>query len=196
MILCLLIGAGAGACVGALTGYFGRCSSGTCPLTANPYQGAVYGAVLGVVFAVVLAGTLKTTPEPPDVRANGSSNTTVAKTATKTAPLEALVHVNNAADFDRYVLNASKPCMADFYSDRCGPCRMLAPAVEQLAAKYDGRAVVCKVNLDLAPELAAPYRIMGIPAVLFFDGGKEAHRLIGLRNQPDYEDVLHEMLQE
>ena len=195
MIVRLLMGIGIGACIGALMGYFGKCSSGACPLTANPYRGAVYGGIMGAVFAVVLAGSLKPAKEGTRVEEDKPTNEMEVAPASEPTHQDALVHVNNTADFDRYVLSASKPCLADFYSDSCGPCRMLAPTMKQLAAKYDGRALVCKVSLDSAPGLAAPYKIMGIPAVLFFDGGKEVHRLIGLRKQADYEDVLEEMLE-
>jgi thioredoxin 1 len=190
MALRLFLGIAAGVALGALVGHFGKCSSGACPLTANPFRGAIYGGILGAVFAFSLDGSVR-----PKVNAAPSESMTREGVPGKGAQVDGVVHVSTPADFARYVLNASKPCMADFYSDRCGPCRMLAPTVEQLAAKYDGRAVICKVNLDLAPALAAPYRIMGIPAVLFFDGGKEAHRLTGLRKQADYEDVLDKMLE-
>jgi len=190
MTLRLILGIAAGMALGALVGHFGKCSSGACPLTANPFRGAIYGGILGVVFAFSLAGSVR-----PKVNAASSESMTSRGGPGKAAQVDAVVHISTPADFDRYVLSAAKPCMADFYSDRCGPCRMLAPTVEQLAAKYDGRAVVCKVNLDSAPGLAAPYNIRGIPAVLFFNGGKEVNRLIGLRQQADYEDVLEKMLE-
>ena len=194
MVVRLLMGIGIGACIGALMGYFGKCSSGACPLTANPYRGAVYGGIMGAVFAVMLAGSLKPARKETRVEEDNPTSEMEAAPASEPAHQDALVHVNNAADFDRHVLSASKPCLADFYSDRCGPCRMLAPTMKQLAAKYDGRAVVCKVNLDAAPGLAAPHNIRGIPAVLFFDGGKEVHRLIGLRQQANYEQVLEKLI--
>ena len=194
MIVRLLKSIGVGTCIKAVTKHFGKYSSGRCPLTANPYRRALFGALLGGIFAVVLAGAMKSSGEENRVKADRPTNQTKTSLASKPALSNVLVHVNNAKDFDRYVLNASKPCIADFYSDHCKPCRMLAPTMEQLAAKYESRAVVCKVNLDLAPNLAGAYKIRGIPAVLFFSGGKEVHRLIGLRRQADYEDVLKRIL--
>ena len=190
MTLRLILGIAVGMALGALVGHFGKCSSGACPLTANPFRGAIYGGILGAVFAFSLAGSGR-----PKVNAAPSESMTPRGGPGKAAQVDAVVHISTPADFDRYVLNALEPCLADFYSDSCGPCRMLAPTMKQLAAKYDGRAVVCKVSLDSAPGLAAPYKIRGIPAVLFFDGGKEVHRLIGLRRQVDYEDVLEKMLE-
>lgn len=190
MMIRLILGIAAGMGLGAVIGYYGKCSSGACPLTANPVRGAIYGGIVGAVFAFTLAGSVR-----PKVKAASSKSVTPESDPNKTAQTNAVVHISNPADFDRHVLNASKPCMADFYSDHCGPCRMLAPTVEQVAAKYNARAVVCKVDLDSAPGLAAPYNIRGIPAVLFFKRGKEVHRLIGLRRRADYEDVLEKMLE-
>lgn len=70
---------------------------------------------------------------------------------------------------------------------------MLAPIIEDLAARYEGRALVCKVNLDAAPQLAHRYNIMGIFTVFFFAGGQEIHRLVGLRKQDDYMAILNRM---
>jgi thioredoxin len=107
---------------------------------------------------------------------------------------DVLVHVNSMAEFERYVLQASKPCLADFYSDHCPPCRILGPIIENLAQKYQGRVVVCKVSLDSVPRLAARYNIMGIPTVLFLERGQEIHRLVGLRRQDDYTVILDVMI--
>jgi len=163
MIVRLLKSIGVSTCIKAVTKHFGKHSSGRCPLTANPYRRALFGALLGGIFAVVLAGAMKSSGEENRVKADRPTNQTKTSLASKPALSNVLVHVNNTKDFDRYVLNASKPCIADFYSDHCKPCRMLAPTMEQLAAKYESRAVVCKVNLDLAPNLAGAYKIRGIP---------------------------------
>lgn len=194
MVVRLLMGIGVGACLGVLMGYLGKCSSGACPLMMNPCRGAVYGGIVGALFAIVLAGSLRSAQEATRAEEGKPTNGISAPGATEPARQDVLVHVNNAADFDRYVLRTSKPCLADFYSDRCGPCRMLAPIIEDLARKYQGRAVVCKVNLDSAPRLAARYNITGIPAVLFFERGQEVHRLIGLRRRDDYKVILEMMI--
>jgi thioredoxin 1 len=106
----------------------------------------------------------------------------------------AAIHITTAAEFHRHILDAEMPCLADFYSDRCGPCRMLAPTIDALAKKYSGRVAVCKVSLDAAPELAQERNIRGIPAVLFFDGGREVERLVGMQPQSAYEGVLEELI--
>jgi len=210
MVARYLIGIAVGACIGAVMGYYGKCTSGTCPLTANPYRGAIYGSVLGVLFVAMSGRTVKSGSEGGAIEQKRQTEEMSSKTvgeepeatdeekeaAGRDNSKEALLHIENREDFDNYVLKASKPCLADFYSHRCPPCTMLAPVVEKLAEKYHGRAVVCKVNLDVAPNLAAPYEIMGIPAVLFFRNGEEIHRLIGLRSQQEYEQVLDQILEE
>ncbi|MBN1556593.1 MAG: thioredoxin fold domain-containing protein [Lentisphaerae bacterium] len=105
------------------------------------------------------------------------------------------VHIESEAAFEQVVLKAEQPCLADFYSDSCPPCRKLAPTMERLAARYRGRALICKVDLDAAPALAASYKIRAIPAVLFFRNGGEVLRLVGLRRQREYEQVLDRMLE-
>ncbi len=180
MFIKVIIGIVIGVALGALMGHFGKCSSGGCPLTANPYRGAIYGGVMGALFAFSFAGSSPS-------GATGAANAAAAESS-------AIVHINSAADFETYVMNADQPCLADFYSDNCGPCRKLAPTIGKIAEKYAGRAVICKVSLDVAPDLAKPQGIRGIPAVLFFNKGEEVKRIVGLRSQASYEKVLNKML--
>ncbi|NCC52468.1 MAG: thioredoxin, partial [Spartobacteria bacterium] len=77
----------------------------------------------------------------------------------------------------------------------CPPCRRLSPTIHELAEEYKGRATVCKVDLDLAPELAHKYSIRGIPAVLFFMQGREVNRKIGLSPKSTYTTEIDRLLQ-
>ena len=163
-----------GGIFGALLGYFGKCSSGACPLTANPWRGSLVGALLGGMFAFSAAGA------SPSAEGNKSGYSAL--------------HVTKESDFEQLVLQANKPVLVDFYSDGCGPCRMLAPTVERLAEDYEGRALIYKVNVDTLPALAQRYGISGIPAVLFFEGGRETQRLVGLRDQKAYANVLDKLI--
>lgn len=178
MMVRLLIGISFGIGIGALMGYFGKCSSGTCPLTANPYRGALFGAAIGAVLAMTSAGSRE--------NKDGSADASTTH--------EALVEIKSTEDFNHIILGASVPTLVDFYSNGCPPCRRLAPTIATLAGKYEGRAVISKVNVDTTPELAKIHGIRGIPAVLFFDAGKEVDRLVGLQKQPVYEKVLDAML--
>ncbi len=85
------------------------------------------------------------------------------------------------AEFPKQVLESSLPVLVDFWAPWCGPCRMLAPVVEDLAGEYDGRVVVAKVNTDENQETPGKYKIMGIPTLIIFRDGKEVERLVGMR---------------
>lgn len=148
----LLIGAG----LGALLGYYGQCSSGTCPLTANWKRGALYGAGLGLLFHFA-AGGAGAYQHPKNVK-------TIA-----------------AADYETEVVRAGKPVVVDFFATWCGPCKILAPRLDQLAAEFGDRIKFVAVNLDQAQALAAELNVRGVPT-LFFVGpdGKIAETSVGL----------------
>ena len=80
--------------------------------------------------------------------------------------------------------------MVDFWADWCGPCKMLAPVIEDLAGQYEGRALVGKVNVDEEPELAMRYGVMSIPTVIFFKDGKEIDRKVGVMPAGAFTQVL------
>ncbi len=193
MIPLLLVGLGAGAGLGTLIGYWQKHSVKVGGLTLDPHRGAPYGALLGMLVTVLPATFLRSAPQTNRSEQTEPSNELPASKRTGPLNHDVLVHVDSVAEFEGYALQASKPCLADFYSDRCPPCRMLAPIIEDLAGRYEGRAVVCKVNLDSAPQLTRRYNIMGVPTVLFFEGGQEIHRLVGLRKQDDYTVILNMM---
>lgn len=85
------------------------------------------------------------------------------------------------ATFEAEVLQATEPTLVDFWAARCGPCKMVAPAVEAIAEEYDGRMRVAKMDVDTNPN--TPYRlgIMGIPTLILFKGGAEVTRIVGYR---------------
>lgn len=88
------------------------------------------------------------------------------------------------------VKNGTKPAMIDFFATWCGPCKMLGPVMEQLADRYDGKAVVAKVDVDEQRELAIQYRVMSVPTVIFLKDGKEVDRKIGVREPAEYTERL------
>ena len=85
-----------------------------------------------------------------------------------------------AANFPRDVLNSSQPVLVDFWAPWCGPCRVLAPTIEELAVEFDGQATVGKVNVDDNPHLAAQYGIRSIPTVLLFQEGQVVDQTVGV----------------
>jgi thioredoxin 1 len=88
------------------------------------------------------------------------------------------LHVSDA-EFGKTVLEAQQPVLVDFWAAWCGPCRMIAPLVEEIARDYAGKAVVAKMDTDANPQTPMKYGIMGIPTLIIFKGGQEVDRIVG-----------------
>ncbi len=84
-----------------------------------------------------------------------------------------------SATWEEEVLNAPGLVMVDFWAPWCGPCKMLSPIVDEVAKAYDGRLKVLKLNTDESPDVSGRYRIMGIPALMFFRGGQPVDLVVG-----------------
>ena len=83
------------------------------------------------------------------------------------------------ANFEELVVNSDKPVMIDFWAVWCGPCRMIAPIVEEMSGEYEGKAVIGKVDVDSNPNVAMKYGIRNIPTVLFVKNGEVADKQVG-----------------
>ncbi len=85
----------------------------------------------------------------------------------------------NDQNFEQEVLKSNTPVLVDLWAPWCGPCRMIAPVVEKLSTKYAGKVKFCKMNVDDNKKTAAQYRVMSIPTLMFFKGGKAVETVIG-----------------
>src|SRR5262245_19949539 len=100
------------------------------------------------------------------------------------------VHEQDDATFQDSIKAAARPVLVDFWAPWCPPCRTLAPTIEAIAEKFDGRADVAKLDIDQNPETAAAHGIRSIPTVLIFRDGREVDRIVGLQPRARYERAL------
>jgi len=95
-------------------------------------------------------------------------------------------------NFDQEVLQSDIPVLVDFWAPWCGPCRMIAPTIEQLAEEMAGQAKVCKLNVDEATNLAARYSVTSIPTLIIFKNGQIIDRYVGAQSKERLRDALIE----
>jgi thioredoxin 1 len=108
-------------------------------------------------------------------------------------PVGSLLNLTDA-NFQSEVIDSKVPVLVDFWATWCGPCRMIAPSIEQLAQEYDGRVKVVKVDVDHAQKTAQGFGIRSIPTLLIFKDGKIADQLVGAVPKSAIEDKLKSVL--
>jgi thioredoxin 1 len=102
------------------------------------------------------------------------------------------VAIQHATDetFEQLVLHSDKPVVVDFWATWCGPCKLVAPEMERISAKYDGKVEVVKVDVDANPRLSQAFGIMSIPTIAFFKPGAQPQGVIGFRPMEQLEQAF------
>lgn len=106
---------------------------------------------------------------------------------------EHIVHVSDAS-FDADVLNADLPVLVDFWAEWCGPCKMIAPVLDEIASEYAGKLKVCKVDVDANPDIPPKFGIRGIPTLILFKGGSAEATKVGALSKSQLVDFIKEAI--
>ena len=159
-----------GAAVGGLMGARRSCETGACPLTSNPYVGALYGAAMGFLLISTISGSTPLT--------NAKENSEMVTTKNSH-----ILEANSDTEFDQQVLKSPVPTLVDLWAPWCGPCRAQLPVVERVAAQAGERARVVKVNVDEAGDVAQRLGVSSIPTLVVFKDGQEVKRFVGVQSE-------------
>lgn len=106
---------------------------------------------------------------------------------------DSIKHVSDAS-FDADVLKSDVPVLVDYWAPWCGPCKMIAPLLEEVSKKYDGRVLIAKVNVDENPDTAAKFGIRGIPTLMLFKEGKAAATKVGALSRAQLQSFVDDAL--
>ncbi|MDP4651021.1 MAG: thioredoxin TrxA [Haliea sp.] len=106
---------------------------------------------------------------------------------------EHIVHVSDAS-FDADVLSADLPVLVDFWAEWCGPCKMIAPVLDEIASEYAGKLKVCKVDVDANPDIPPKFGIRGIPTLILFKGGSAEATKVGALSKSQLIEFIKEVV--
>ena len=100
----------------------------------------------------------------------------------------------NDQNFDQEVMKSDQPVLVDYFAEWCGPCKMQAPVIEELAKEYEGKIKIYALGIDKNQKTASEYQVMSIPTLIFYKGGKEVERLMGLQQKGILKEKLDGLL--
>ena len=164
MIVGLLIGAA----IGGVIGYFGKCSTATCPFTSTWWGAAILGAVIGAFISNFVTG-VQTTPE-------GLTN---------------VIDIESSTQFEEIVSGAGeKDVLVDFYMNMCPPCKKIMPVIYSFAKDNSENLIVLKVNAPKIKELSVKFNVSGVPALLHLKNGKEVSRKVGYQSAEELKNWI------
>jgi thioredoxin 1 len=101
-----------------------------------------------------------------------------------------MVNMVTDATFEAEVLKSDLPVLVDFFAEWCGPCRSIAPMIDELAAEYEGKFKIVKLNIDENQEVTAKYGVMSIPTLIIFKAGASVEQVVGARGKDDLKELL------
>lgn len=105
-----------------------------------------------------------------------------------------ILHVKSVEEFKNLIETSEKPVLVDFWADWCGPCRMLAPILDEVSNSISDTAVIAKVNVDEVNALASEYGVMTIPTLILFKNGEVVTKSVGVQSQSFIEDMINDNL--
>ena len=105
-----------------------------------------------------------------------------------------MMKVVNGTDFENEVIKSDIPVVVDFFATWCGPCKLIAPVLDQLAAEFDGTAKIVKLDVDQAKEVAIQYGVKSVPTLIFFKDGEIADKVVGAQPKSELKNKIASMI--